>query len=314
LATSNADCVVANLRIPNQYVLSSLGDAFARIQRTDAPHGMLDSSSVLGTSSFGMGGTNAYASVRPTPGSGGTCRSTDNTASTLRDQNFHRSFWPLPKLNINVLRRDGISKEWSIVLLRPGASALLDHRIGGRVLVPGALWLDTAISCQRMSIEHEPRTHAVTNATFKAPHLLSESDVASATFSLKLDLATGVTAVQSVHRGSGICVFECTNVLMRDASVVGRRSDAPVRAQRVPAFLPHLPDDATHAASGIASVTQVSSKIEDSHMVDHARLDAYLHLPAAASSFAFDGRQWHGVPPRPDTVLRCRYDTNKPRI
>ena len=188
--------------------------------------GRLGASSVFGTSSFGMGGTNAYASVRPSIGTGMATRSSDHAESTFGRVTFQRSFWPLPFLNINILCRDGISKEWSVILLRPGASMLLDHRVGGRVLVPGAFWLDTAVSCQRMGVAQERKTFAVTNATFKAPHVMSDRDVTSATFSIKLDVTTGVATAGSPH-GHGASIFESTNALLLEVSAGGRRSDPP---------------------------------------------------------------------------------------
>ena len=278
-----ADCVVANLRSPNQYVISSIGDAFARIQRAEAPMGRLGASSVFGTSSFGMGGTNAYASVRPSIGTGMATRSSDHAESTFGRVTFQRSFWPLPFLNINILCRDGISKEWSVILLRPGASMLLDHRVGGRVLVPGAFWLDTAVSCQRMGVAQERKTFAVTNATFKAPHVMSDRDVTSATFSIKLDVTTGVATAGSPH-GHGASIFESTNALLLEVSAGGRRSDPPSGGGRGAASLLPRPGTEGTRGTGIASVTRQPLRIRDAHNIEPARLDAYLHLPAAASS------------------------------
>ena len=190
----NVGSEVANLRTMNSYVAKVM-DPFLRINRQEGPSNNIGGE--YSTTSFGMGGTNAYASLyrshgEPTsldPPPFGYWKSTALSRK-------HR-YWPIPVLHPSLSLKLDKDVTWNIRLMRSNNAFLLDHAVHGRVVVPGAFWVDMTSSCFQ-ALNTAQKGVGLKESIFMNPYIVSDASLRYV-LTISVDERTGIV---NVFRGA----------------------------------------------------------------------------------------------------------------
>lgn len=271
---SRNSSAVANLRKINPYVSSTL-NSDELSERSHVPRestlrmqGRPDE--IFGTSSFGMGGTNAHASISHHH-QVGEYLSKKNDLNILLSR---QKYWPLfpTSLHMRIYERSPEGVRLSLVILKPKASYLLDHNVKGRSLVPGALWIDIGLCCFAMiKILKASRHLGLQKSIFRAPHILSEKDL-TVVLTANIELSSGEITLHETGNTNRL-YFEA--VYNSFGIQTGHKMQPKKRMSKFPRVLSALESPKANAF--------VEPCMADGHTIHPAELDTQFHLLAALS-------------------------------
>lgn len=271
-STYNTNCEVAHLRNNNRYVTVSLTQNFAFMARQHSPLTLTEDFSIHGTSSFGMGGTNAHASIQTYRH---FCLSDGKSSISNSNQKLKmvkKRYWPLPHLDICIPYWSKVRRSWSIRLLRPSTEGLLDHVINGAQLVPGALWVYIAVICHQC---YEGSNSSTTgDISFKRPYEITAEDL-NHSLNVEIDNRNGQMTINSnQENGSRASSFECRILKASEQNGKG--------------FM-KCPTKTTNIFSGTKfefawTFSCLSKESNCNFSAYPASIDNFFHLPAIVSS------------------------------
>lgn len=185
---------IMHLRTMNPYVSSALADWKKKnvhdhiAPRQSVPFaGVINehSDQLAGTSSFGMGGTNAHAMLSSQPSNEQSIRlgADKRNAKAL---NFDPvRLWPIPPcshlLTAIVGSGRGVGQSirvaFALDLLRPAVGYLFDHTVNGNAILPGAAFFDIALTSGVVlsSLSNRNDTLVASHCSLTSPLLLSRT-------------------------------------------------------------------------------------------------------------------------------------------
>lgn len=269
---SRNSSAVANLRKINPYVSSTLNSAelseclHVSRELTLRMEGRHD---IFGTSSFGMGGTNAHASISH-HNQVGEYLSKKSDFNILLSQ---QKYWPLfpSSLHMRFYKRSPEGVKFSLVILKPQASYLVDHNVQGRSLVPGALWIDIGLCCFAMINMTKTAGHSgLQKSIFRAPHILSDKDL-EVVVAANIELRSGEITLNETKKADRV-YFEAA---YSPASIQTGKKMETKRIVKISNVL-----SAPESPKANASVKPCMA---DGHTIHPAELDTHFHLLAAIS-------------------------------
>eukprot|EP00889_Picochlorum_renovo_P005164 jgi/Picre1/32194/NNA_007540.t1 len=268
---SRNSSAVANLRKINPYVSSTLNSAelseclHVSRELTLRMEGRHD---IFGTSSFGMGGTNAHASI--SHNQVGEYLSKKSDFNILLSQ---QKYWPLfpSSLHMRFYKRSPEGVKFSLVILKPQASYLVDHNVQGRSLVPGALWIDIGLCCFAMINMTKTAGHSgLQKSIFRAPHILSDKDL-EVVVAANIELRSGEITLNETKKADRV-YFEAA---YSPASIQTGKKMETKRIVKI--------SNVFSAPESPKANASVKPCMADGHTIHPAELDTHFHLLAAIS-------------------------------
>ena len=283
---------IMHLRVINPYVASSLSDFLQKgllqhIPRENGP--LINNSSfsfLAGTSSFGMGGTNAHSVLD-------TCPSEAHQQQERGDCFERHRLWPSPPQShiINSAKRSATGQvKFQIGILKQTLKFLFDHQIFGKIILPATFMLETVLALAWNMLNPQIlNTVICRNWASSNPAILSQKHE-----SMMLE------AELSMYTGE-VNIFDWENQIMHTKCQLGRvgngntlpKATSPVSASLV---ISSFPEACPLEALGNISTVNVDSGFR----VNPAVLDSSLHigtflmpigrqvcLPVQASAFSY---------------------------
>ena len=257
-----------------------------------------------------MSGTNAHALVRPA--SGAAPRPTDTVLPWRRDR-----AWPGPRpppliVSASIDPHHG-GVEYAVSLTGPSLAWLLDHRVGGTALLPGAAMVEAATAAALTLVGDGVRAApalALTGITFAVPLVLDGGDRAPATVRLLVDAGGGVALV-STRGGGGARLTHAAARAARVAVLIAPRTRATCCLQRLTvASKPSL--------TPVAIAAVAARSAGRGFACGPAALDASLHLgpslyPAGTTARVPTGVAAVRLPPFADVAPSTGWAVAGPR-
>lgn len=272
------DPAIMHLRNVNPYVASALAewkkrgiDAAAERQLGALPAGR--AAAFAGTSSFGMGGTNAHLalSVPKAKAYGVKAPLAFQTAA----------YWPAPVASHLLLTGVGIAGSTSalisIDLLKPVLGYMFDHRVHGNVLLPGAALLEASNSAARVLDRAHAATPALVECTILAPVPLS-GQVEAMQLEVEVALSTGKLEIRNAASRGVHFTGKAAQAPNWDAVL---QHDGPV-AQRSWLYAAFFAEERQQSGfPGSIGTISVSATAADGYCMPPAAIDSCLHIAAA---------------------------------
>jgi len=259
----NIGSEVANLRTLNSYVANVM-DQLLHIKRQEGPSNNIDGN--YSTTSFGMGGTNAYAGLCRSRGDPAFPSSSRWKSTTLSTK--HR-YWPIPLLHPSLFLKLDKDIAWNIRLMQPDNNSLFDHAVHGRVIVPGAFWVDIASSCCQALNAGQKRV-GLKESMFLNPYIVSEVSLRN-TLTIRVDERSGgVFVFRGASRGTEEQIFASKGI----SEVALDRSGTRVLENYKPFLLKE-----SIQPNSVASLLKRERAVES--LLDPTCLDAQMHFAAA---------------------------------
>jgi acyl transferase domain-containing protein len=215
---------VLHLRTLNPYLDSTLAGVSASINIPRQPRGALLSSStrssgssfgdclVTGVSSFAFQGTNAHLLLAAGSTSTAAATAAVTAAAQQRQQLMQQKYLSVLAPAHSLVWSAGAtlsgtsrSVRFEVQLSHPSVAWLYDHMVGGRLVLPGAAYLEVALAAGRQLLGSGYATDmALAAVSISAPLVLPEGPAAAAKVQLavSVDPATGVLSIASSSSSS----------------------------------------------------------------------------------------------------------------
>lgn len=270
--SARTSSAVANLRMINPYVSSILNSngspEFTHVTKGSTGRVQVQYE-IFGTSSFGMGGTNAHASISH-------LHEMDEVRSRTNDFKIllsHQKYWPVfpVSLHMKFCRRMPQRVSFSLRMLKPNVAYLVDHIVQGRSLVPGALWIDIGLCCFATNISKTSSEIGIRNLLFRAPQILSEKDLISV-LAANVDLRSGELTMNETGNTNRL-FFEATCSPI--GNTIGKNIQPKIGYSNL--------SNSVSAFESPKAIALVETSMPDGHMIHPAELDSHFHLLAALS-------------------------------
>eukprot|EP00890_Picochlorum_soloecismus_P001111 jgi/Picsp_1/1/NSC_00001-R1 len=169
-----------HLSSPSKYVTDSL--RFKHLQlllsRQDAPLPHLPASALVGISSFAFQGTNSHAAVEYKCSGDGNCTKEKHVVPESRKfwgllENNRFWYAPAVRPGIRFLQASAKNSAWTVELSHPLTDYLRDHKVKGRIIVPGMFFLESIMSALKGSFHYLSNSLGIRNYVLERPLFLN---------------------------------------------------------------------------------------------------------------------------------------------